>query len=57
VVLEVITDPDVPLLPPFPAGAEKLDDMKSALSIEGSAGRGASDLLDIYARQEESRGK
>jgi pyruvate dehydrogenase (quinone) len=57
VVLEVLTDPDVPLLPPFPAGAAKLKDMKSALSEEGNAGRGASELLNIYARQEESRGK
>ncbi|MCU1548212.1 MAG: thiamine pyrophosphate-requiring protein [Arthrobacter sp.] len=55
VVLEVLTDPDVPLLPPFPAGAEKLDDTKSALAEEGNAGRGAADLLDTYARQEESR--
>ena len=55
VVIEVLTDPDVPLLPPFPAGAEKLDGMRSALSEEGEAGRGAAALLDTYAGQEESR--
>ncbi|MGN7251261.1 thiamine pyrophosphate-requiring protein [Arthrobacter sp. SAFR-014] len=55
VLIEVLTDPDVPLLPPFPAGAEKLDGMRSALSEEGEAGKGAAALLDIYAGQEESR--
>jgi pyruvate dehydrogenase (quinone) len=55
VVIEVLTDPDVPLLPPFPAGAEKLDGMRSALSEEGEAGKGAAALLDTYAGQEESR--
>jgi pyruvate dehydrogenase (quinone) len=52
VVIEVLTDPDVPLLPPFPAGAEKLDDMRSALSGEGESGKGAAELLDTYAGQE-----
>ena len=56
VVIEVLTDPDVPLLPPFPAGAEKLDGMRSALSEEGEAGRGAAALLDTYAGQEGARG-
>ncbi|MFE4833323.1 thiamine pyrophosphate-requiring protein [Arthrobacter sp. NPDC056691] len=55
VVIEVLTDPDVPLLPPFPAGAEKLDDMRSALAEEGGSGEGAAALLDAYAGQEESR--
>ncbi|MET3936392.1 thiamine pyrophosphate-requiring protein [Arthrobacter sp. OAP107] len=55
VVIEVLTDPDVPLLPPFPAGAEKLDGMRSALSEEGESGEGAAALLDTYAGQEESR--
>ncbi|MBT2551133.1 thiamine pyrophosphate-requiring protein [Arthrobacter sp. ISL-65] len=56
VVIEVLTDPDVPLLPPFPAGAEKLDGMRSALAAEGESGEGAAALLDTYAGQEESRG-
>jgi pyruvate dehydrogenase (quinone) len=55
VVIEVLTDPDVPLLPPFPAGAEKLDGMRSALSAEGPDGSGARELLDTYAGQEEAR--
>ena len=54
-VIEVLTDPDVPLLPPFPAGAEKLDGMRSALSEEGESGEGAAALLDIYAGQEGSQ--
>ncbi|MFE4544215.1 thiamine pyrophosphate-requiring protein [Arthrobacter sp. NPDC056727] len=54
-VIEILTDPDVPLLPPFPAGAEKLDDMRSALSAEGGSGDGAAALLETYAGQEESR--
>ena len=52
VVLEVRTDPDVPLLPPFPAGAQKLDAFRAALAQEGRAGEGARALLDTYAEQE-----
>ena len=52
VLLEVLTDPDVPLLAPFPAGAERLDGMRSALAEEGSAGQRARAFLDAYARQE-----
>ncbi|WDF33819.1 thiamine pyrophosphate-requiring protein [Arthrobacter agilis] len=46
-VLDVVTDPNVPLLPPFPAGAAKLDAMRGALASEpdSSAGR----LLERYA--------
>ncbi|MDQ0616417.1 thiamine pyrophosphate-requiring protein [Arthrobacter globiformis] len=55
VVIEVLTAPDVPLLPPFPAGAEKLDGMRSALAAEGESGEGAAALLDTYEGQE-SRG-
>jgi pyruvate dehydrogenase (quinone) len=53
VVLEVVTDPDVPLLPPFPAGGAKAKNMRTALAAEGEDGRGASRLLEIYAAQEE----
>jgi pyruvate dehydrogenase (quinone) len=52
VVLEVLTDPDVPLLPPFPAGAEKLDGMRQALAEEDGAGEHARQLLDAYAEGE-----
>jgi pyruvate dehydrogenase (quinone) len=52
VVLEVLTDPDVPLLPPFPAGAEKLDGMRSALADEEGSGEHARTLLDAYAEGE-----
>jgi pyruvate dehydrogenase (quinone) len=53
VVIEVLTDPDVPLLPPFPAGAEKAENMRTALAAEGEDGSGALRLLEIYTDQEE----
>ncbi|WP_026542115.1 thiamine pyrophosphate-requiring protein [Paenarthrobacter nicotinovorans] len=57
-VLEVLTDPNTPLLPPFPAGEEKLEGMRSALSQEGPDGEHARKLLDTYAEGEsELRGK
>lgn len=52
VVIEVLTDPEVPLLPPFPAGREKADSMRKALAEEEGGGR-ALDLLETYAGQEE----
>lgn len=52
VILEVRTDPDIPLLPPFPAGEEKLEGMRSALSQEGPLGEHARKLLDSYAEGE-----
>ena len=54
-VLEVMTDPDIPLLPPFPAGSEKAENMRTALAAEGDDGAGASRLLDTYTRQEEQQ--
>jgi pyruvate dehydrogenase (quinone) len=54
-VLEVMTDPDIPLLPPFPAGSEKAENMRTALAAEGEEGAGASRLLDTYTRQEEKK--
>ncbi|WP_309073836.1 thiamine pyrophosphate-requiring protein [Paenarthrobacter sp.] len=51
-VIEVLTDPNIPLLPPFPAGAEKLEGMRSALAEEGSEGEHARSLLDMYAEGE-----
>ncbi|MGO4689901.1 thiamine pyrophosphate-requiring protein [Glaciibacter sp. 2TAF33] len=53
VLIEVITDPNVPLLPPFPAGAEKLESMREGLEAEGAEGEAARRLLDVYAGQEE----
>ncbi|WP_403025428.1 thiamine pyrophosphate-requiring protein [Salinibacterium sp. GXW1014] len=52
VVLEVITDPSTPLLPPFPAGAEKLEGMHDAIAQEGESGERANALLDEYAEHE-----
>jgi pyruvate dehydrogenase (quinone) len=52
VVLEVLTDPAVPLLPPFPAGEAALDSFRSGLAQESPAGEHARRLLDTYAAQE-----
>ena len=51
-VLDIVSDPAVPLLPPFPAGAAKLEQMFGALEAEGEAGSHARKLLEIYASHE-----
>lgn len=53
VIIDVHSDPAVPLLPPFPEGKKKLDSMRRALRQEGGAGVHALQLLDEYARLEE----
>jgi pyruvate dehydrogenase (quinone) len=55
VLLEVLTDADVPLLPPFPAGEAKLPSFTAALEQEGPGGAGARRLLETYADQERRR--
>ncbi|OOB92315.1 thiamine pyrophosphate-requiring protein [Rathayibacter sp. VKM Ac-2630] len=52
VLIEVVTDRDVPLLPPFPAGEEKSASMRTALEQEGAAGAHALALLEEYASHE-----
>ncbi|KAD4060003.1 thiamine pyrophosphate-requiring protein [Arthrobacter yangruifuii] len=52
-LIEVVTDPAVPLLPPFPAGAAQAETMKDGLAQEGAAGEHARRLLDLYLEQEE----
>ncbi|UWX96823.1 thiamine pyrophosphate-requiring protein [Arthrobacter zhaoxinii] len=52
-LIEVVTDPAVPLLPPFPSGAAQAETMKDGLAQEGAAGEHARRLLDIYLEQEE----
>ena len=51
VLIEAVVDPDVPLLPPFPAGREKLDSFRPALDQEDGSEH-ARALLDEQARQE-----
>ncbi|WP_181313218.1 thiamine pyrophosphate-requiring protein [Nocardioides campestrisoli] len=51
VVLEAVVDPDVPLLPPFPGGEEKLESFRRALAQEEDGER-ARALLEEQARQE-----
>jgi pyruvate dehydrogenase (quinone) len=46
----VITDPDIPLLPPFPAGESKLSSFEDGLGQEGNSH--ARDLLRTYAAYE-----
>ncbi len=50
-VLDVVTDPDVPLLPPFPAGAAKLESIREALEEEPPSS--APGLLQRYVDIEE----
>jgi pyruvate dehydrogenase (quinone) len=50
-VLEAVVDPDVPLLPPFPAGEAKLDSFERGLAQEPDGGH-ARDLLRAQAEQE-----
>jgi pyruvate dehydrogenase (quinone) len=52
VVIEVLTDPEVPLLPPFPGGKEKAESMRKALAEEEGGGR-AAELLETYTGHEE----
>lgn len=52
VVIDVLTDPEIPLLPPFPAGREKAETMRKGLAAEVDGGR-ASALLDTYLGHEE----
>jgi pyruvate dehydrogenase (quinone) len=52
VVLEAVVDAEVPLLPPFPAGEQKLESFHRGLEQEGA--RHAIDLLDAQAEQERS---
>jgi len=51
-VVEAVVDPDVPLLPPFPAGRAKLDNMRAGLAQEEGAGDHARALVDEYAKHE-----
>jgi pyruvate dehydrogenase (quinone) len=51
-VIEAVVDPDVPLLPPFPAGRQKLDSFRRALDQEDDGAHPRA-LLDEQARQEE----
>jgi pyruvate dehydrogenase (quinone) len=53
VVLEAVVDPEVPLLPPFPAGQDKLEMMRQGLAQDGASGERALRLLDEQARQED----
>lgn len=52
VVIEAVVDPDVPLLPPFPSGEQKLDNFRRGLEAEGKSGEHARALLDAQADQE-----
>jgi pyruvate dehydrogenase (quinone) len=52
VVIEARVDPDVPLLPPFPAGEAKLESFRRGLAREGGSGEHARRLLDAQAEQE-----
>jgi len=52
-VLEVLTDPAVPVLPPFPAGAAKFEQMRAGLAQEGGISERGRRLLETYASHEQ----
>lgn len=54
-VIEAVSDPDVPLLPPFPHGRTMLEGMRTGLRTEGESGTRGLELLETYARIEEER--
>lgn len=54
-VIDAVTDPDVPLLPPFPHGAQLAESMATGLRAEGDAGARGLELLETYVRIEEDR--
>lgn len=54
-VIAAVTDPDIPLLPPFPHGRQLLGAMREGLRAEGDAGGHGLVLLEEYARIEEER--
>jgi pyruvate dehydrogenase (quinone) len=56
-VIEALVDPDVPLLPPFPAGEQKLEMFHRGLDAEGADGRHAAELLERQAEQERDRAR
>jgi pyruvate dehydrogenase (quinone) len=55
VVIDLHTDPDIPLLPPFPHGKQVLDSMRAGLHSEGETGRHGLELLEKYAAIEARR--
>ena len=54
VLIEAVVDPDVPLLPPFPAGEDKLESFRRGLAQEGDAGAHAAELLEQHANHEQT---
>jgi pyruvate dehydrogenase (quinone) len=55
-VIEAIVDPDVPLLPPFPAGEQKLESFRAGLDAEGDRSEHARALLDEQVKHETGPG-
>ena len=54
-VIDARTDPDIPLLPPFPHGRDLLESMRTGLRAEGGPGVHGLELLETYAQIEEER--
>lgn len=44
-VIDAVTDPEIPLLPPFPHGREILESVRTGLRAHGDAGSHALELL------------
>lgn len=56
VIIEAHTDPDIPLIPPYPQGRELVESMRKGISAEGPSGVHALQLLEEYARIEDEYG-
>lgn len=52
-VIDAVTDPEIPLLPPFPHGREILESVRTGLRADGDAGSHALELLETYASMKE----
>lgn len=53
IIIEAHTDPDIPLIPPYPHGRELVKSMREGITAEGAAGEHALRLLETYAEIEE----
>lgn len=51
--IDAVTDPEIPLLPPFPHGRGILESVRTGLRADGDAGSHALELLETHASMKE----
>lgn len=56
VIIEAHTDPDIPLIPPYPQGRELVEAMREGITAEGASGEHALKLVNAYAAIEDEHG-